>query len=198
MEGTRRDPIGLDPADDGTNSDMHFAGARPSAVAHSPRPGRVHHGADAGLGRGRSDGAAGVQDEATDVAEQRDELTRFRFDERRRRARRRLTLQIERRTVRFDPAHGDVDVRVFDIEMRYINPLQSVADADHRASANMHSLGADRLYASGLLLLFSPRQDCVDVRLGNRLRRRRHDLSSRDRPYLCLDGWIRTNQHAGR
>src|ERR1035441_5138733 len=59
-----------------------LAGARPSAVAHSPRPGSVHHGADVGLGRGGGDGATGVQDEATRVAEHGDELTRFRFDER--------------------------------------------------------------------------------------------------------------------
>ncbi len=42
----------------------------------------MHHGADVGLGRGGGDGATGVQDEATRVAEHGDELTRFRFDER--------------------------------------------------------------------------------------------------------------------
>ena len=36
-----------------------------------------------------------------------------------------LTVQIKRRSVSFDPAHGDMDVRVFGIEMRYSKPLQS-------------------------------------------------------------------------
>jgi len=33
-----------------------------------------------------------------------------------------LTVQIKRRTVSFDPPHGDMDVRVFGIAMRYGNP----------------------------------------------------------------------------
>src|ERR1017187_1974586 len=36
-----------------------------------------------------------------------------------------LTVQIKRRSVSFDPAHGDMDVRVFGIEMWYSKPLQS-------------------------------------------------------------------------
>ena len=44
-------------------------GARPSAVAQSPRPGSVHHGADVGLRRRGGDSATGVQDEAAGVAE---------------------------------------------------------------------------------------------------------------------------------
>src|ERR1039457_2913077 len=42
----------------------HAFGARLSAVAQSPRPGSVHHGADVGLRRRGGDGATGVQDEA--------------------------------------------------------------------------------------------------------------------------------------
>src|ERR1017187_1630576 len=61
--------MGLDDADHRNSLRHAFAGARPSAVAHSPRPGSVHHGADVGLGRGGGDGATGVQDEATRVAE---------------------------------------------------------------------------------------------------------------------------------
>src|ERR1017187_4175407 len=45
-------------------------------------PGRLHHSADVGLGRGGGDGATGVQDQAAGVAEQGDEFTRFRCDER--------------------------------------------------------------------------------------------------------------------
>jgi len=74
--------MGLDDADGGADSDMHFAGVRLSAVAESPRPISVHHGADVGLGGGGGNRATGVEDEAVGVAEQGDELTRFRFDER--------------------------------------------------------------------------------------------------------------------
>src|ERR1039458_7550426 len=60
--------------------------ARPRVTFRAWRPSArcMRYGADVGLGRGGGDGATGVQDEPASVAEEGDELTRFRFDERRR------------------------------------------------------------------------------------------------------------------
>src|ERR1022692_2584437 len=66
-----------------------------------------------------------------------------------------LTVQIKWRSVSFDPAHGDMDVRVFGIEMRYSNPVQS------RVQIFLHFAheiaGQSRRMPSSRLRTWSPR-----------------------------------------